>query len=287
MKKKLVGFITIAAAVVGLAACGNSSSTDKASGDSSSAKTDDKALVVGASATPHAEILEQVKPILKKEGIDLEIKIFDDYILPNKALASGDLDANYFQHIPYLNKANKDNGFDLVNAGAVHLEPMGLYSQKIKDIKDLKDGATVITSNSESDWGRILTILEDNDLIKLKDGVDKETATFDDIAENPKNLEFKHDIDPALLATAYKNNEGDLVAINANYALGIDLVPAKDALLLEKDNTPYVNIIAVRKGDENEDKIKKLVEALHSEDVEKYVQDKWNGSIKIVPADSK
>ncbi len=282
MKKKLLGFVTIAAAVVGLAACGNSSSDD-----TSKSKSDDKTLIVGASATPHAEILEQAKPILKKEGIDLQIKIFDDYILPNKALAAGDIDANYFQHIPYLNKANKDNGFDLVNAGAVHLEPMGLYSQRIKDIKDLKDGATIITSNSESDWGRILTILEDNELIKLKDGVDKETATFDDIAENPKDLKFKHDIDPSLLAATYKNDEADLVAINANYALGIDLVPAKDAVLLEKDNTPYVNIIAVRKGDENEDKIKKLIEALHSEDVEKYVQDKWNGSIKIVPADSK
>ncbi|MHC9000011.1 MetQ/NlpA family ABC transporter substrate-binding protein [Enterococcus bulliens] len=282
MKKKLLGFVTIAAAVVGLAACGNSSSDD-----TSKSKSDDKTLIVGASATPHAEILEQAKPILKKEGIDLQIKIFDDYILPNKALAAGDIDANYFQHIPYLNKANKDNGFDLVNAGAVHLEPMGLYSQRIKDIKDLKDGATIITSNSESDWGRILTILEENELIKLKDGVDKETATFDDIAENPKDLKFKHDIDPSLLAATYKNDEADLVAINANYALGIDLVPAKDAVLLEKDNTPYVNIIAVRKGDENEDKIKKLIEALHSEDVEKYVQDKWNGSIKIVPADSK
>lgn len=282
MKKKLLGFVTIAAAVVGLAACGNSSSDDTSKGNS-----DDKVLKVGASATPHAEILEQAKPILKKEGIDLQIQIFDDYVLPNKALAAGDIEANYFQHIPYLNKANKDNGFDLVNAGAVHLEPMGLYSQRIKDIKDLKDGATIITSNSESDWGRILTILEDNELIKLKDGVDKETATFDDIAENPKDLKFKHDIDPSLLAATYKNDEADLVAINANYALGIDLVPAKDAVLLEKDNTPYVNIIAVRKGDENEDKIKKLIEALHSEDVEKYVQDKWNGSIKIVPADSK
>ncbi|WP_297079335.1 MetQ/NlpA family ABC transporter substrate-binding protein [uncultured Enterococcus sp.] len=282
MKKKLLGFVTIAVAVVGLAACGNSSSDDTSKGNS-----DDKVLKVGASATPHAEILEQAKPILKKEGIDLQIQIFDDYVLPNKALAAGDIEANYFQHIPYLNKANKDNGFDLVNAGAVHLEPMGLYSQRIKDIKDLKDGATIITSNSESDWGRILTILEDNELIKLKDGVDKETATFDDIAENPKDLKFKHDIDPSLLAATYKNDEADLVAINANYALGIDLVPAKDAVLLEKDNTPYVNIIAVRKGDENEDKIKKLIEALHSEDVEKYVQDKWNGSIKIVPADSK
>lgn len=284
MKKKALGVIFTAVAVLGLAACGSSnSSTTKAS------STDGKTtkLVVGASATPHAEILEKAKPILKKEGIDLEVKVFDDYVLPNKALSAGDIDANYFQHIPYLNKAVKENNFDIVNAGAVHLEPMGLYSKSLKDSKDLKEGATVITSNSESDWGRILTILEDNHLITLKEGVKKETATFDDIAKNPKNLKFKHDIDPSLLATVYKNGEGDLVAINANFALGIGLTPAKDAVLLEKDNSPYVNVIATRKADKNKESIKKLVEALHSDTVKKFVDEKWGGSVKIVSADAK
>ncbi len=282
MKKKTLGLIFTAVAAVTLAACGSSNSS---SSESSSEKT--TTLKVGASSTPHAEILEQAKPLLAKEGVDLEITVMDDYAIPNKALNAGDIDANYFQHIPYLNQEVEKYGYDIVNAGAVHVEPMGLYSKKIDDIKDLADGATIITSNSTSDWGRILTILEDNGLITLKDGVDKQTATFDDIATNPKNLKFNHDIAPAMLATVYQNGEGDLVAINANFALGIDLNPQKDAVLLEKDNTPYVNIIAVRKGDENKDAIKKLVEVLHSDTIKDYVNEKWKGSVKIVDADSK
>lgn len=243
--------------------------------------------MIGASVTPHAEILEQAKPLLAEEGIDLEIKTFDDYVLPNKALENGDIDANYFQHIPYLNKQIADNGYDFVNAGAIHIEPMGLYSKRISDISELEDGATVLTSTSESDWGRILTILQDADLITLKDGVDTETATFDDIAENPKNLEFKHDVDPSLLATAYQNDEADLIAINANFAFGIDLNPADDSVLLEADNSPYVNVIAVRSGDEDSDKIKKLIEVLHSDEIKDFVEEQWQGSVKIVDADAK
>ncbi len=202
-------------------------------------------------------------------------------------MENGDIDANYFQHIPYLNKQIADNGYDFVNAGAIHIEPMGLYSKRISDISELEDGATVLTSTSESDWGRILTILQDTDLITLKDGVDTETATFDDIAENPKNLEFKHDVDPSLLATAYQNDEADLIAINANFAFGIDLNPADDSVLLEADNSPYVNVIAVRSGDEDSGKIKKLIEVLHSDEIKDFVEEQWQGSVKIVDADAK
>ncbi|HCE13088.1 MAG TPA: methionine ABC transporter substrate-binding protein [Enterococcus sp.] len=283
--KKILGFATTVLLTAALAACGTGSNSSSSDSTTASSGENTK-LVVGASVTPHAEILEQAKPLLAEEGIDLEIQTFDDYILPNKALENGDIDANYFQHIPYLNKQIADNGYDFVNAGAIHIEPMGLYSQRIDDIADLVDGATVITSNSESDWGRILTILQDADLITLKDGVDTETATFDDIAENPKNLEFKHDIDPSLLATAYQNDEADLVAINANFAFGIDLNPVDDSVLLEADNSPYVNVIAVRKGDENTDKIKKLVEVLHSDEIKDFVDQEWQGSVKIVDADA-
>ena len=283
MKKKILGFAAVALLTVGLAACGNSSS---GSSDSSSKEKSDT-LVVGASPTPHAEILEHVKPLLEEEGVTLEIKKFDDYVLPNKALADKDIDTNYFQHKPFFEKAVKENDYKFTDAGAVHIEPMGLYSKKIKDIKDLKEGATVITSSSESDWGRIITILQDADLVKVKDGVDLETATFDDIAENPKKLEFKHDIDPSLLATAYQNDEADLVAINANFAFGIDLNPADDSVLLEADNSPYVNVIAVRSGDESSDKIKKLVEVLHSDEIKDFVEKQWQGSVKIVDADAK
>lgn len=282
MKKKIFGFAATLLLTVGLAACGNGGS----SSDSSNA-LDDTTLKIGASPTPHAEILEHVKPLLKDEGIDLEIVKFDDYVLPNQALSEGDIDANYFQHIPYLNKEIDEKGYDFVNAGAVHIEPMGLYSKKIKDISELEDGATIITSNSESDWGRIITILKDAGLVTVKDGVDLETATFDDIDENPKNLKFNHTIDPALLASTYQNDEGDLVAINANFAYGAGLNPLEDAVLLEKDNSPYVNIIATRKGDEDSDKIKKLIEVLHQEDFRQWIEEQWEGSVKSVDADAK
>ena len=283
--KKIFGIATTLLLTAALAACGTGSNSG--SSDSSAAEGESTKLVIGASVTPHAEILEQAKPLLGEEGIDLEIKTFDDYVLPNKALENGDIDANYFQHIPYLNKQIADNGYDFVNAGAIHIEPMGLYSKRISDISELEDGATVLTSTSESDWGRILTILQDADLITLKDGVDTETATFDDIAENPKNLEFKHDVDPSLLATAYQNDEADLIAINANFAFGIDLNPADDSVLLEADNSPYVNVIAVRSGDEDSDKIKKLIEVLHSDEIKDFVEEQWQGSVKIVDADAK
>lgn len=283
--KKIFGIATTLLLTAALAACGTGSNSR--SSDSSAAVGESTKLVIGASVTPHAEILEQAKPLLAEEGIDLEIKTFDDYVLPNKALENGDIDANYFQHIPYLNKQIADNGYDFVNAGAIHIEPMGLYSKRISDISELEDGATVLTSTSESDWGRILTILQDADLITLKDGVDTETATFDDIAENPKNLEFKHDVDPSLLATAYQNDEADLIAINANFAFGIDLNPADDSVLLEADNSPYVNVIAVRSGDEDSDKIKKLIEVLHSDEIKDFVEEQWQGSVKIVDADAK
>lgn len=282
--KKIFGIATTLLLTAALAACGTGSNSG--SSDSSAAEGKSTKLVIGASVTPHAEILEQAKPLLAEEGIDLEIKTFDDYVLPNKALENGDIDANYFQHIPYLNKQIADNGYDFVNAGAIHIEPMGLYSKRISDISELEDGATVLTSTSESDWGRILTILQDADLITLKDGVDTETATFDDIAENPKNLEFKHDVDPSLLATAYQNDEADLIAINANFAFGIDLNPADDSVLLEADNSPYVNVIAVRSGDEDSDKIKKLIEVLHSDEIKDFVEKQWQGSVKIVDADA-
>ncbi|WP_368741893.1 MetQ/NlpA family ABC transporter substrate-binding protein [Enterococcus casseliflavus] len=283
--KKIFGIATTLLLTAALAACGTGSNSG--SSDSSAAEGESTKLVIGASVTPHAEILEQAKSLLAEEGIDLEIKTFDDYVLPNKALENGDIDANYFQHIPYLNKQIADNGYDFVNAGAIHIEPMGLYSKRISDISELEDGATVLTSTSESDWGRILTILQDADLITLKDGVDTETATFDDIAENPKNLEFKHDVDPSLLATAYQNDEADLIAINANFAFGIDLNPADDSVLLEADNSPYVNVIAVRSGDEDSDKIKKLIEVLHSDEIKDFVEEQWQGSVKIVDADAK
>ncbi|MGM0125713.1 D-methionine transport system substrate-binding protein [Enterococcus sp. AZ194] len=280
MKKKLFGLAAVLLVAVGLTACGNGKSDTASSG--SDKKEEKTVLKVGASPSPHGEILEHVKPILAKEGIELEVVSFDDYVLPNKSLADGELDANYFQHLPFFNKAIEDNSYDFANIGGVHLEPMGLYSKKIKDIKDLKDGATVIVSSSVSDWGRVISILQKADLVKVKDGVDLETATFEDIAENPKNLKIENTIAPELLATTYNNDEGDLVAINSNFAYGIDLNPLEDALLLEGDDSPYVNIVATRTEDKDNDAVKKLMAALHEPEVQSWIVEKWGGSVKPV-----
>jgi D-methionine transport system substrate-binding protein len=219
LKKVFTGLIALLIAV-GLSACGSGSSASDAqkSGD----KKEPTKLVVGASPTPHAEILEKAKPILKKKGIDLEIKKFQDYVTPNKALATGDLDANYFQHIPFLKAAEKENGYDFVNMGKIHIEPIGGYSKKYKNIDQLPDGAQVLMPGDVADQSRVLTLLDQKGVIELKKDAGF-NATFDDIAKNPKHLKFKHDIDPSLMAKAYQNGEGDLDFINTNFAIDVGL----------------------------------------------------------------
>lgn len=278
MKKKLLGLGLVTVLAIGLAACGGNKETS----DKGKAKEDDKTIVVGASPTPHAEILEEAKPLLKEKGYDLEVKVFQDYVLPNKALEQKEIDANYFQHIPYLEKEILDKGYDFANAGSIHIEKMAFYSKNVKSVDDVKDGATVLVSNSQSDWGRVITILQDAGLVKVKDGVELTKATFDDIEENPKNLKFKYDIDPAILTTAYQNNEADLIAINANFAENIGLNPEKDGVFVEKDNSPYANVIATRTEDKDSEKIKALIEVLHSEKIKDFITEKWNGTISVV-----
>jgi NLPA lipoprotein. len=261
--KKWFGIAVVILIAITLAACGK----------------DENKLVVGATNEPHAVILEEAKPILKEEGIDLEIEVFSKYELINRALADGDLDANYFQHIPYFNQEIEKFGYDFVNAGGIHIEPMGIYSKRYKSLEELPDGAKVIMSNSTSDHGRVLSLLEKAGLIKLRDGVDPTTATVDDIAENPKNLVFDYEYAPDLLPAIYENDEGDVVAINSNYALDAGLNPVKDSIAIESEDSPYVNIIAVRKEDENREEIKKLVEVLRSEKIQKFILEKWGGSV--------
>ncbi|MDR0614660.1 MAG: methionine ABC transporter substrate-binding protein, partial [Lactobacillales bacterium] len=158
--------------------------------------SDNKTITVAASPTPHAVILEHVAPLLEKKGYKLVVKKLDDFTMPNKALASGDVDANYFQHVPFLEKAVKENNYKFSIACAVHLEPMGLYSKKVKSIRDLKDGATVVVSDSVADWGRVISILKQAKLVEVKKGTDLENATFDDISKNPKHLKFLHNVKP-------------------------------------------------------------------------------------------
>ncbi|EZP75506.1 NLPA lipoprotein [Parageobacillus genomosp. 1] len=276
--KKWISALFAVVLVLALAACGgnNNAADDKKEGKLTK-------LVVGASNVPHAEILEKAQPILKEKGIDLKIVKFQDYVLPNKALADKEIDANYFQHIPYLEAQKKEHGYDFVNAGGIHIEPIGVYSKKYKSLEELPDGATIIMSNSVADHGRILSMLQEKGLIKLKEGIDKTKATVKDIVENPKHLKFEADVEAGLLPQIYKNGEGDAVLINANYALDAGLDPAKDPIAVEspKDN-PYVNIIAVRKGDENRKEIKTLVEVLQSKEIQDFIKKEYKGA--VIPA---
>lgn len=244
----------------------------------------DTTLTVGASSSPHAKILEHVKPELKKEGINLKIKVFNDYILPNKALANKELDANYFQHTPFLTNWNKKNNGTLINAGGVHLEPIGVYSKKYKNLKDLPKNATVYVSSNVADYGRVLQIFKDAGLITLKKGTDLTNATFDDIKTNKKNIQFKHTFEAKLMPKLYEANEADATVINANYAVQAGINPAKTAIALEKKSSPYVNIIAVRKGDKNKKAIKKLVKALESKSTQKWIEKEFDGA--VLPAKS-
>lgn len=268
--KKVLGILSLGVLALTLAACGGKKESDL------------EVLKVGASPTPHGEILEKVKPILKDEGIDLQIEEFTDYVLPDTTLVDGDIDANFFAHIPFINTFNKENGDPLEIVGGVHIEPMAGYSKEMKDISELKDGATILASTNTPDYGRILTILKDAGVITLKDGVNIEEATFDDVAENPKNLKFKYDVSPEMLTSAYENNEADLIFINANYAYQGGLNPVKDSVVIEADGSPYVNVLVTRKGDKDEEKIQKLIKALHKKEIQDWILEKWDGSVKPV-----
>ena len=266
-KKRILGLLAVAATAFLLVGCGKSSSSKTTT------------ITVGASAVPHAEILKHIQPELKKEGVNLKVKVFQDYVLPNKALASKELDANYFQHVPFLDNWNKENNGTLVSAGAVHLEPIGVFSKKVKNLKDLKDGAPVLVSSNVADYGRVLTLFKDAGLITLKPGTDITSAKFSDIATNKKHLVFKHSYEAKLMPQFYKNNEGDAVVINANYAVQAGLDPRKDAIALEKSDSPYANIVAVRKGDKNKPAIKKLMKALRSKSTQTWIKNHYKGAI--------
>ncbi|MGE7603236.1 MetQ/NlpA family ABC transporter substrate-binding protein [Peribacillus sp. NPDC097675] len=274
--KKFLGFALVLVLSIALAACGTDKEKDSGSGDT---EKETKKLVVGASNVPHAEILEKAKPLLEEKGIELEIETFQDYILPNKALDEKELDANYFQHIPYLEAQIKENGYDFVNAGGIHIEPIGLYSKKYKSIDKLPQGATIILSSSVADHGRALSLLEKNGLIKLKEGIDKTTATEKDIVENKKKLKFDAEYEAALLPKIFESGEGDAVLINSNYAIDAGLNPLKDSIAIEDSESPYVNVIAVNKGDENKEEIKTLVEVLHSKEIQDFILEEYDGAV--------
>lgn len=274
MKKLFAIIASLAFALVALAGCGGSQQAS--SGSAAATSSGVKTLKIGATPVPHAEILEQIKPELEKEGIKLEIVEFSDYVQPNLALNDKELDANFFQHEPYLlNFVGEHKEVKLKNAGGIHVEPMGVYSKKIKDLKELADGASIAIPNDPTNGGRSLLLLEKAGLLKLKAGIG-EKATVQDIAENPKHLKFQ-EVEAAQVPRTLE--DVDAAVINTNYAMQIDLVPTKDALFMEDKTSPYVNIIAVREGDESRPEIQALLKALKSEKVKKFIEDKYKGAI--------
>lgn len=232
-------------------------------------------LVVAATAVPHAEILKQVQPILAKEGVKLEIKVFADYVQPNTQVAEKNIDLNYFQTKPYLDAFNHEHGTDLVPIVGVHIEPFGAYSRKIKRIDQLPDGATVALPNDPSNDSRALLLLAKNGLITLKDPANS-LATLKDITANPKHLQFK-ELEAAMLPRTL--DEVDLALINTNYALAAGLNPTRDALLIESKDSPYVNYLVGRPDNRNDPRVQKLAQALTSPAIKAFIERKYQGAV--------
>ena len=282
--KKITSIILAAVLILSLAAfsaCGSTSSAATSAAPSASA-SDDKTITVGASSTPHAEILAQVTDTLKAQGYTLKIVTYDDYVLPNKALADGELDANYFQHKPYLDNYNKENGTTLVSAGAIHYEPFGIYGNGVTDLKDLKAGATIIIPADGSNETRALFLLQQEGLIKLPADANAETGvTTLDVTDNGgyNITTVQADTVPAQLQNSDK---GSIAVINGNYALAAGL-KISDALATEDANgtaaQTYANIIAVRSGDESSPKIQALIAALKTDAVRDYINNTYNGAV--------
>lgn len=276
MKKAFALIAALAFSALALAGCGGQQG---ASSGASSAASGAKTLKVGATAVPHAEILEAAKPLLEKEGITLEIVEFNDYVQPNLALNDKELDANFFQHEPYLkNFMDEHKEVKLKNAAGIHIEPMGVYSKKIKKLDELKDGATIAIPNDPTNGGRSLLLLEKAGIIKLKEGVG-EKATVGDIAENKKNIKFQ-EVEAAQVPRTL--DDVDAAVINSNFAMQVNLDPTKDAMFIEDSTSPYVNIIAVREGDENRPEIQALIKVLHSDEIKQFITEKYKGA--VVPA---
>ena len=266
-----------------LAACGGSADDSGAADDGAATEAGSDAaetvtLTVAASPTPHAEILNQCVPILAEQGIELVVNEYSDYVVPNTAVEDGDEDANYFQHLPYLEEFNETRGTHLVSVAGVHIEPMGIYAGRVSSLEDLPDGAVIAVPNDATNEGRALLLLEAQGLITLDDSSNL-TATPNNIVDNPKNLEFQ-ELEAATIPSVLA--DVDLAVINSNYALGAGLNPTTDALAIESSDSPYVNVLVVKEGNENNEAIQALVDALHSDTIRDYITETFDGA--VVPA---
>ncbi|MCI8455211.1 MAG: ABC transporter substrate-binding protein [Lachnospiraceae bacterium] len=267
MKKRICAILAATLAAAVLAGCGSKASNEA-----------DKKIIVGASPSPHAEILNEAKALLEKQGYTLEIKEYNDYVQPNVALDAGDLDANYFQHQPYLDQFNEERKMELASAGMIHYEPFGIYAGKTASLDALSDGAQVAVPNDATNEARALLLLEAQGVITLKEGAGI-NATKLDVAENPKNIEIV-EMEAAQLPRSLP--DVDIAVINGNYAIGAGLKVA-DALAIEDANsigaTTYGNIVAVQKGHENDEKIKALVDVLKGDEIRKFIEEKYEGAV--------
>ena len=280
MKKitSLILALVLTFSLVALSACG-----DKTTDDKNAAASDDKVITVGASATPHAEILEQIKQALADEGYELKIVTYDDYVLPNQALADGTLDANYFQHKPYLDSFNAKNGTNLVSVGTIHYEPFGIYGNGVSDLSELQPGATIIIPADDSNGTRALLLLQQEGLIELPEdaSLEKGVTVLDIVDDHGYNVQaVQADTVPAQLKNS---DEGTIAVINGNYALQAGYSVAKDALATENTDSEaaetYANVVAVRAGDENSEKIQALVKAIQSDAVKQFITETYDGSV--------
>ena len=291
MKKRLLtGILAGALAVSAFAGCGsakeeNSTATDNAAAKEETAGTEAAAveskgtIKIAASATPHAEILEAAKPILAEEGWDLEVTVYDDYVLPNEAVESGEMDANYFQHVPYLDSFNEEKGTHLVEVGKIHYEPFGIYPGTKASLDEIADGDTIAVPNDTTNEARALLLLQDNGIITLKDGAGL-TATVNDIAENPHNVKIE---ELAAESVARVADEVAYVVLNGNYALQAGFSVSKDSLAYEKSDSEaaktYVNVVVVKEGNEDNEGVKALVDVLKSDEIKNFINEKYDGAV--------
>ena len=278
MKKKLLSLALATILTAGLVTgCGSSASSSDQS--SSQDNTQKKTITVAASQTPHSEILAEAVKILEKQGYELKVTVFDDYVQPNNVVESGEFDANYMEHVPYMEQFNKENGTHIVNAGGIHYEPFGIYPGTKKKLDDLAEGDTIAIPNDTTNEARALLLLQDNGLLTLKDGAGL-TATINDIKENPKKLKFQ-ELEAAQVAKV--KDEVAFVVLNGNYALEAGYSVSKDSIAYEKADSEaaktYVNIIGVKEGNENSDGIKALVKVLKSDDIKKFINDKYDRAV--------
>lgn len=285
MKKRvltvLLAGVLAAAALTGCGGSGDGedSGTSGAGAESEEGSSDQKVIKVAASATPHAEILEEAKSLLEADGYELEVTVFNDYVQPNEVVESGDFDANYFQHIPYLDSFNEEKGTHLVNAGGIHYEPFGIYPGTKKSLDELEEGDTIAVPNDTTNEARALLLLQDNGVITLKEGAGL-NATVNDIEENAKNVKIE-ELEAAQVSRVVE--EVAFVVLNGNYALEAGYSVKSDAVAYETSDSEaaktYVNVIAVKEGNEDSDAIKALVEALKSDDIKAFIDEKYDGAV--------